>query len=582
MYSAGRNARLDEGESELFDNLDLVGISGRFCGILTERQLTFEDYSGYGIRINLSNISTLRNINLARLPNSFLTIGVVGVWVGVTVITPPLGWAIAATGALSAFGYLTLKTPVLSIETNAGDKYLVTGTQSELLRLCMMVDRVMHGSSIEEAKAGLRELEEEREKFLGETQPKALLAAPETMESSESAIFEAESVDSVFSPMAVTSPNQLISVAAEPQYAQPTVQEGGIFASLDALEPSPSNISQVSQTPPQPVDSRSAYERAWDRPESPEWYHEKDGLGIQEDRLDKAFSDATGSLDMFGEGGIFGVDSPTSNPTPTNYSESEPSMDFSLFDDKPVTPQQTTTGITSTTSYSPPTSPDPNRPLSSSQMIRSAQSRHLQTQPTGTPSWALPTPTESAVREECKPGLVKTAKAHSAWQRENKTRTLATPTTDPENFGEEFPAVSKLANSMTTGRVRSSVGRPKKQNWLASLISPIHPRRGYADVYGDEDGEAHNVEARFRSSQLLRLRSDQDHQADVATRAREMTSASGPSSARDALDNVVARVASGEDRTPTSNSENDQLRFSQLRPTSQKGDGRLPGIRQLK
>ena len=89
MYSAGRNARLDEGESELFDNLDLVGISGRFCGILTERQLTFEDYSGYGIRINLSNISTLRNINLARLPNSFLTIGAVGAWVGATVMTPP-------------------------------------------------------------------------------------------------------------------------------------------------------------------------------------------------------------------------------------------------------------------------------------------------------------------------------------------------------------------------------------------------------------------------------------------------------------------------------------------------------------
>ena len=582
MYSAGRNARLDEGESELFDNLDLVGISGRFCGILTERQLTFEDYSGYGIRINLSNISTLRNINLARLPNSFLTIGAVGAWVGATVMTPPLGWGVAAAGALSVFGYLTMKTPVLSIETNAGDKYLVTGTQPELLRLCMMVDRVMHGSSIKEAKAGLRELEEERERFLVETLPKALLTAPETIENSEPDLFEAEQVSSVYSPPATTNPTPLTSLMAEPQFAQPDVQEGGIFASLDALDPSPSTIPTTSHTPSQTVDSRSAYERAWGRPESPEWYHEKEAVGTQEDRLDEAFSDAMGSFDMFGEGGLFGVDSPTSNPTPTNYSESEPSMDFSLFDDKPATPQQTTTGITSTTSYSPPNSPDPNRPLSSSQMIRSAQSGYLQTQPTGTPSWALPTPTENAVREECKPGIVKTAKARSAWQRENRTRALAAPTTDPENFGEEFPAVSKLANSMTTGRVRSSVGRPKKQNWLASLLSPTQDRREYADVYGDEDGEAHNVEGRFRSSQLLRLRSDQDHQADVATRAREMTSASGPSSARDALDNVVSRVASGEERTNTSNSENDQLRFSQLRPTSQKGDGRLPGIRQLK
>ena len=182
MYSAGRNARLDEGDSELFDNLNLVGISGRFCGILTERQLTFEDYSGYGIRINLSNISTLRNINLAKLPNSFLTIGAVGVWVGATVITPPIGWAVATTGALSVFSYLRLKNPVLSIETNAGDKYLVSGTQSELLRLCMMVDRVMHGFTIEEAKAGLQELEEERERLLTQDQPKALLNAPDTIE----------------------------------------------------------------------------------------------------------------------------------------------------------------------------------------------------------------------------------------------------------------------------------------------------------------------------------------------------------------------------------------------------------------
>ena len=128
------------------------------------------------------------------MPNSFLTIGAVGVWVGATIITPPIGWAVAATGALSVFGYLKLKTPVLSIETNAGDKYLVNGTQSELLRLCMMVDRVMHGCSIEEAKAGLQELEEERERLLSQNQPRALLNAPDTLDNSESNIIEAEPV----------------------------------------------------------------------------------------------------------------------------------------------------------------------------------------------------------------------------------------------------------------------------------------------------------------------------------------------------------------------------------------------------
>lgn len=575
MYSAGRNARLDEGDSELFDNLNLVGISGRFCGILTERQLTFEDYSGYGIRINLSNISTLRNINLAKLPNSFLTIGTVGVWVGATIITPPIGWAVAATGALSVFGYLKLKNPVLSIETNAGDKYLVTGTQSELLRLCMMVDRVMHGCTIEEAKAGLQQLEEERERLLAQNQPKALLNAPDTIDNSESNIIEAEPVPMISHSNGLTTSIPTASVAAQPSFSQPVSQEGGIFASLDALDPTPAT---ATNHPTASTDSRSAYERAWGREEPPEWYHEKDPS--QEDRLDEAFSDAMGS--MFGEGGLFGVDSPASNPNPTNYENSEPSMDFSLFDDAPATPAPATTGITTPASYSPPTTPNSDRPVSSSQMIRSAQSRHGQSEANSSPTWSLPSPTQNAVREECKPGLVKTAKARSAWHTENQSQALSIPNTNPENFEEEFPAVSKLANSMTNGRVRSSAGKPRKQNWIASLLSPPQPRRQYADVYGDEDGEAYAGEARFRSSQLLRLRSDQDHQADVASRAREMTSTNSPSSARDALDNVVARVASGEERESTSKSVSEQLRFSQLRPTTQKGDTRLPGIRQLK
>ncbi|MEC9119807.1 MAG: hypothetical protein VYC33_00590 [Candidatus Thermoplasmatota archaeon] len=575
MYSAGHNARLDEGDSELFDNLNLVGISGRFCGILTERQLTFEDYSGYGIRINLSNISTLRNINLAKLPNSFLTIGAIGVWVGATIITSPIGWAVAATGALSVFGYLKLKNPVLSIETNAGDKYLVTGTQSELLRLCMMVDRVMHGCTIEEAKVGLQELEEERKRLLAQNQPRALLEAPDTLDNSESNIIEAEPAAMISHSTETTNSIPTASVVAQPSFSQPVSQDGGIFASLDASDAIPATAPNYPTTS---TDSRSAYERAWGREEPPEWYHEKDPS--QEDRLDEAFSDAMGS--MFGEGGLFGVDSPASNPNPTNYEDSEPSIDFSLFDDAPATPTPPTTGITTPASYSPTTTPNPDRPVSSSQMIRSAQFRHGQSEANNSPTWGLPSPTQNAVREECKPGLVKTAKARSAWQTENQNQSLSIPNTNPENFEEDFPALSKLANSMTNGRIRSSAGKPRKQNWIASLLSPTQPRRQYADVYGDEDGKAHAGEARFRSSQLLRLRSDQDHQADVASRAKEMTSTNGPSSARDALDNVVARVAYGEERESTSKSASEQLRFSQLRPTTQKGDRRLPGIRQLK
>ena len=140
-------------------------------------------------------------------------------------------------------------------------------------------------------------------------------------------------------------------------------------------------------------------------------------------------------------------------------------------------------------------------------MIRSAQLRHGQSETNTSPTWSLPSPTQSAVREECKPGLVRTAKAHSAWESESLIQSLSIPKQNTENFEEEFPAVSKLANSMTNGRVRSAVGRPRKQSWISSLLSPTQPSRQYADVYGDEDGRDHTGETRFRSSQLLRLRS---------------------------------------------------------------------------
>ena len=622
MYSAGRKARLDEGESELFDDLSLVGVSGMFCGVLSERQLTFENWQGHGIRINLSNISTLRNINLATLPNGFFTMGVLGVWVGATIVTPPLGWVVAGAGALSAFGYLTLKTPVLAIETNAGDKHLVSGSQSELLRLCMMIDRVMHGSSIEEAKAGLKALEEERARQMA-PEPKALLGAPDSISTPSMGLFEAEAVSPVsesgaglsVSPAAAAIVTEAAagSVSASmtsAATAQSAFGEGGIFAALEAHEPPSYNIPPQVSAPSEPVDNRSAYERAWGREESPSWYQEKDGLASGESRMDEAASDALGSFDLFQDGGIF--DAPATSPatpsTPTyggttSRSESEMMADFSLFDDDfgatDSTPSYSSPSANNApTSYSPPSSytprtstptvATPNRPASSSQMIRAARSHHGSPPTAVNSGWGLPSPTEAAVRDECKPGLVRTAKAQTAWQSETQSRALQTRASeaavaDSERFGDEFPAVSRLATSMNSGRVRSAMGQPKKRNWLASLLRPTTTERqqGYAEVYGDTDGSTHHGDASFRSSQLLRLRSDQDHQAEIVGRMRQENTAPAPSSARDALDNVVSRVSRGEERAPPAIAESNELRFSQLRPTTQKGDGRLPGIRQL-
>ena len=576
MYSAGRNARLDEGESELFDNLSLVGVSGRFCGILTERQLTFQDFGGYGIRIKLSNISTLRNINIARLPVGFLTMGMIGTWVGLQVLVPPVGWAVAAASLTSAGMYLTMKTPVLSIETNSGDKYLVTGSQSELLRLCMMVDRVMHGTTIEDAKEGLKKLEEEMRSRQSVTEPKALLQAPDLITTPEMDLFDYTTTTQTVSTS--PTPASVMAVSGSMGVSNTELPSGGIFASLEEHAPPAYSITPPvqSQQKIEPQDNRSAYERAWGRPEPPPWYQEKE-TQHSENRMDEVFSDAVGSFNIFEDGGIFDSepnDTMDYATPPTTPTYSSPTEDIGLFSSDSF-PQSSIATNRNPISNS--------RPPSSFELIRSAQQNHGLAEQRD--EWNLPSPTESAVREECRPGLVRTAKARQAYLTESSTSSeLSSTPVDSEKFEEEFPAISKLANSMGNGRIRGTQGKPKKQNWIESLLSP-KPRRvefqdSYSAEYGDNDGGKYDRNTRFRSSQLLRLRSDQDHQADLVSRVRNMNASPSTSSAKDKLDEIVSGSITDDGFEPPALRTESELRFNQLKRTGSK-DKQLPGIRRL-
>ena len=102
-------------------------------------------------------------------------------------------------------------------------------------------------------------------------------------------------------------------------------------------------------------------------------------------------------------------------------------------------------------------------------------------------------------------------------------------------------------------------------------------------VAGNE-GQVDGIETeRFQSTQHMRLRSDQDHQADISSRVRAMRNVNRPSTARDKLDLIVKKV-SGDEREDAllPDRSNDSLRFSQLNPTSSKEDPNpLPGLRRI-
>ena len=568
MHSVGRKPDQDDEKSELFGNLNLVGSGGRFVAVLTKRQLTLERFDGHGIRLTLGSISRMRHMKVPMLPGGLVPLGFLAIYLGVSVMLPPYAMVSTAAGALTLLGYLVSRTSVLAIETEAGDRHIVSGSEGVLLRLCLMVDRIRHGCSMEEARMGLEHIDAElpsypafRDAGGNLPEPRGLLAAPE--DDLLMADIEEELVSFDFGAPAPTTAPEPPQATTEPLF--PWEAEERV-----ATEPSYSPQTYQPSAPPQEA-VPDAYVRAWGREEAPDWYNEKPDA---DSRIDSALGEAAaGAMDLFGEGGIFDAEPPSSYSPPT-------------------TPPPRGTPTPSPPTYTEPSTyihatgpPAVQRRPTSSQLIRRAHSRF------GPPAGpylgpGLPAPTQDAVRDECRAGVVKQARARQALLGEGGNPTP--PALDAASL-EEFPGISKLANSMSTGRVKTNKRAMRKSSpsWIEALLRPASrtARRGvhsYASEYGDGDGGTASSDARFQSSQHIRLRSDQDHQADVAARVREMQGAQSHS-AKDVLSEVVNRVSSGEERGPTElPPPAGGLRFSQLRRTSSKGDLHpLPGIRRL-
>ena len=558
MYSVGLTPDRDEEKSELFGNLSLVGSGGRFVAVLTKRQLTLERFDGHGIRLSLASISRMRHMKVPLFPSGTVPLGLLAIYLGTSVLMPPYAMVAMAGGSLTLLGYVLSRTSVLAVETEAGDRHIISGSEGVLLRLCLMVDRVRHGSTIEEARMGLEHIDAELPAYPAFTdaggglpEPKGLLELPEE-ESFLATVPEPESHFTGFS--APPPPSTTAPAAASTEPIFPWESEVVAADTVPTYEP-----------PPVPQEeARSAYERAWGREEAPQWYEEKPAGS----RIDSALGEAAVGMDLFGEGGIFDAETPASYSPPTTPSPtaSHPAPE---------------TGVGSYINAAGPPVVEARQPTSS-QMIRRAQGRFGETGPYTGPS--LPAPTDSAIREECRPGVVKQARARQALLGSGGS---SQPVLDASSL-EEFPGLSRIATSMSSGRVRAPRRKAfRKPSWISALLGATTPAirntdGTYASEYSDEDGQEARSGTRFQSSQHIRLRSDQDHQADVAVRARQGP-ADPPASAKDAMDRLVGRVSGEEERVPTELTGQDGgLRFSQLRRTSSKGDPHpLPGIRRL-
>jgi len=539
MGLAGPNGPTEKRRAELIGGLYLVGARGKCCAVITERQLTIERIDGKGFRLDLAAIERMRHLKIPVLPSGTNLIGLVAIYLGFTTIVSPINWLAVALGASIIISNIVSRYAILAIETGSGDRHLVSGSEGDLLKLCLIVDRVRHGSNMDEAMLGLENLETEIPTFPALRDVAGVLG------------------EKPVASLPFSTRSEAFTPHQEDRLPIMEIFEGD-KVKLEPPETTSERADIVDRKNTEAIYSPSfskqnAYERAWGVQETPTWYKEKEAESKPSSRIDSVFSDAAEGLDMFSPGGLF--DSGTISDS-SNTNE----VEMGLFDFELDSPKQDSG----------------ERSFSSSQMIKRAHEE------LGAPvepfrGKLLPPPTEEAVREECKAGVVRQARA---------MQELRTKSNDKFSYAQsanldDYPALKGLASTMSGNR--TAVVKPKagvSGGWLSRLLRPSSSMNRHRR---SDAGTTDEIETeRFQSTQHMRLRSDQDHQADVSARIRSMRTVVHSSTAKDKLDSIVSGLSGKDDERLMLTDNRDSLKFGQLKPTSSTDDSHpLPGLKRL-
>ena len=584
---------------EVLTTFRLAGVGGGIKGILSEKSLLLERRDGKGLRVDMDSILRVRHHHTPMIPQGLTWIGFITLILATRVLSGPIQIYALAAGAVTIFTWLMGRKPTLCIDTKQGDRHMLHGPDSLLLRTQMMINRLCEGKSMEEAREGLDDVQ---------LNPNFPSISPLEAVKVESAAIQAESIEEgellpeigifdeadleqalkamyhgsageIPEPMPTETTPAIDSAPATEAFSTESPADNAGRGLLDRARSSLQEVRSESEEWQQPQqkldnwskpweqpatanpanqpDADSAYERAWGRGE-PQWYSEK--RAAPETRIQSALSDAKEEGGMFFSGSMF------DDPAPSQTTDS--GIFGNMFD----TP-------TPSTDPQPIAQPEPS-PTWSGQSIRDAMP------PSNALATTLPEPTPHALRPECTPGVVAAAR-------------IATPAPEiqPQSTGnqnlEEYPALGALLRKTPTRRLRNTA--PPKQSRLAQLAKrginalirtdpnksarkPIRPVRiegdSYAEIYGDDDGfrDGEYREVSLRSGQILRLRADQDHQAEVAERIKTLSKSSGGALADDDADALIERLSASGDLEPIADllkaADTKQLSFGQLASTS--------------
>ncbi|MEE2759502.1 MAG: hypothetical protein VYA86_05955 [Candidatus Thermoplasmatota archaeon] len=584
---------------ELLTTFRLAGVGGGVKGLLNEKSLLLERRDGKGIRVNINAIRRVRHHHIPVIAPGLTWIGFITLILAARVLSGPIQIYALATGAITIFTWLMGRRPTLCIDTKHGDRHLLHGPDSLLLRTQMMINRLCDGKTLEEAREGLEDIqrnsnfpalsplmpEPAKLNHVDQEPVKEAQLLPEVRTFDESDLESA--LKAMYHGDAGTLPepkpaSDISAVETKPATESFSSDSHADHAGKSLLERARNSLHETraestdwsnqqnldnwskpwEQKPVRNVEEKkpsdSAYERAWGR-NTPGWYNEKQSPQ-SENRFETALVEAKEEGGTFFSGDMF--DDGGSQTTDTGI--------FGNMFDTPV----------STENSEPQFVQEPlPAPTWSGQAIRDANQTSSNALAT-----TLPEPSPHALREECTLGVVAAARI---------SEPLPKPEEKEQIKGvEEFPAIGALLRNTKKSRQRIAP-QPKRgilsrianrgkrvlaRDGAKSITNSQRPVKiegdDYADVYGDDDGfdNGEYREVSMRSGQILRLRADQDHQAEVAERLKSLSKSSGGGFADDETDALIQRLSDSGDLAPIANllkaAETKQLSFGKLASTT--------------
>ena len=548
----------------------MAGVEGQVTAVLTNENLLLERSDRKGMRIDLDTITRIRHHHVAFTPPLVTLFGVLAILSSFRIFTGAVQYYAFILGVSALLAWLLGRRPALCIDTRQGDRHLLHGRDHLLHRLYTILDRMSDGYTLEDAVIGLEELQQPELALIGDIEDIR-------HEAGSVAIAEAEL--------------QMVGVDESLEQALAKLHRNKSPNTIPS-----EMVSRVSNSP-QPTDS-SAYEKVWGRGE-PDWYSEKEKESNQTSMMERS-TKALAEQRVHRKATALSYDTPFQLPDYSNQPSSSSVTTLPADDITPSPPLNRAHAaaleaseanfdsgglfdmfdeLDSASEYSAIVPPQNEIPPPTSQLPAVTQPSWKRSTDSNVSSYTmlsdaagpnLPEPTRVALRSNLptSPGLVASAATRTTPEQPPLPEQLQrsfNQLNEPHPL-ESYPALNRMQKQYARDsriRVNRSYNRNRGAlkaigEWVKPGLKRIESSRknitrkiigagdGYREVYGDDDGNQNDdyKDTSLNSTQILRLRADQDSQSDVQARLRLLTTNGGGAIADDLANRTLRGISS--------------------------------------